>query len=327
MLAVALGVAAAWYVPAFIAGRANALGGVFIDENFGHFLPAKMGGTGEAARPIYYIVIRLLGGVMPLTFLVPALILAFATGAFAPRVRPAMRYQLAMVLAVLVLFSASSAKRDDYILPAIPPLAVLFCRPFPPPLPSDSAARYVPDRSRFHGRCDRRRYAPRRRRYHPLCTCGHTVTRPQSFHLQSSDTSFVAIFLAGMTHLPPPFVAFVTAIAIGATVIASALMRRSPLRSGAGLAILCLAGSMLWTKSSNRRRWGTRSLRPFADEVRARIGAEALFVAFMDPEFAWYYGSGVPVMPCSDGRFGTGTGHGGLPGVTPQRTRAIFSAR
>src|SRR4029077_20230407 len=125
MLSLAIGVAATWYIPAFIAGRSDAWGDVFIDENFGHFLPAKMGGTGEAARPTYYIVIRLLGRVMPLTFLLPALILGCLAVACSPRVRPAMRDQLAMVLAVLLLFSASSAKRDDSILPAIPPLAVL----------------------------------------------------------------------------------------------------------------------------------------------------------------------------------------------------------
>ena len=130
ILAVALAVSAAWYVPAFIAGRSDAWAGVFIDENFGHFLPTKMGGTGEAARPIYYIVLRLLGGVMPLTFMLLAMILVFATGAFTSRIRPVLRYQLAMVLAVVVLFSASSAKRDDYILPAIPPLAILFAALF-----------------------------------------------------------------------------------------------------------------------------------------------------------------------------------------------------
>ena len=302
MLALALGVAATWYVPAFIAGRSDAWGGVFIDENFGHFLPAKMGGTGEAARPIYYIVIRLLGGVMPLTFLLPALILAFATGAFAPRVRPAMRYQLAMVLAVLLLFSASSAKRDDYILPAIPPLAVLFAALFILPVAS-ARARYVPIVRDFTaaaiaavmllGIAAIILYA---RAAIPLPAL--------NLHLQSSDTSFVAIFLAGITHLPPPFVAFVTAIAIGATVIASALMRRSPLRTGAGLAILCLAGSMLWTGVLKPHEMETRSLRQFADEVRARIGLDPLFLAFMDPEFAWYYGSGVPVIPRAIARSG-----------------------
>jgi len=306
MLAVALVIAAAWYVPAFIAGRSDAWGGVFIDENFGHFLPAKMGGTGEAARPIYYIVIRLLGGVMPLTFMLPAMILAFATGAFAPRVHTALRYQLAMVLAVIVLFSASSAKRDDYILPAIPPLAFLFAALFTSTQAS-GRARYVPlvrDLSAaaiaavtFLGVAATILYE---RAAAPLPAPG--------FHLQSSDTSFAAIFLAGMKHLSPPFVAFATAIAIGAIVIASALIRRSALRTGAGLAIIGLAGSMLWTGVLKPQEMSTRSLRPFAAEVHRRVGAAPLFVAFMDPEFAWYYGSGVPAMPRAVARSGPALG-------------------
>src|SRR5580698_665755 len=112
LILIVLAVAAAWYVPAFVAGRTDAWGGVFVDENFGHFLPAKMGGTGEAARPIYYIVVRLLGGMLPLSFLLPALVLGVL--AFSPSAKPALRYQASMALAVVVLFSASSAKRDDY---------------------------------------------------------------------------------------------------------------------------------------------------------------------------------------------------------------------
>lgn len=302
MLATALVVAAAWYVPAFAAGRSDAWGGVFIDENFGHFLPAKMGGTGEAARPVYYIALRLLGGVMPLTFLLPAMILAFATGAFFPRVRPALRYQLAMVLAVVVLFSASSAKRDDYILPAIPPLAMLFAALFTSIDPS-GRARYltlVRDLTAAAIAAVTFLGVVATILYERVALPLHGPV----LHLQSSDSSFAAIFLAGMTHLPLPFVAFATAIAIGTIVIASALMRRSPLRSGAGLAIICLAGSMLWTGVLKPQEMATRSLRPFAAEVHRRVGAAPLFVAFMDPEFAWYYGRGVPPMPRPLARFG-----------------------
>jgi Dolichyl-phosphate-mannose-protein mannosyltransferase len=346
MLAVAVAVAAAWYVPAFIAGRSEALGGVFIDENFGHFLPAKMGGTGEAARPIYYIVIHLLGGVMPLTFMLPALILAFATGAFVPHTRPALRYQLAMVLAVLLLFSASSAKRDDYILPAIPPLAILFAALFTSAIVIPAVR---PTRTRHPGVAEPATFedsdlAPREilaarespadretlADYVPLVRdltaamiaamtfigVAATILYERAalplpalnVHLQSSDTSFAGIFLTGMAHLPPPFVAFATAIAIGATVVASALMRRSPLRTGVGLAIICLAGSMLWTGVLKPQEMSTRSLRPFAEEVDRRVGAAPLFVAFMDPEFAWYYGRGVPPMPRAVARSGPAPG-------------------
>ena len=311
ILLIALAVAAAWYVPAFIAGRSDAWGGVFIDENFGHFLPAKMGGTGEAARPMYYTVIRLIGGMMPLSFFLPALVLAFAVRAFSPPVRPAMRDQLAMVLAVVVLFSASSAKRDDYILPAIPPLAILFAALF-------TSAIAVPE-----GPGLRARYVAIVRDLTAaaiaavmLLGIAATIVYARAgarlgelgAHLQSSDASFAAIFLTGMTHHPPPFVAFITAIAIGAIVVASALSRRSPLRTGTGLAILCLAGSMLWTGVLKPQEARTRSLRPFAEEVRARVGTAPLFLAFMDPEFVWYYGSGVPALPRPTARSGPALG-------------------
>ena len=61
---------------------------------------------------------------------VPALALAFTRSGFAPPIRKPMLFQLAMVAAVVLLFSVSSAKRDDYILPALPPLAILFATLF-----------------------------------------------------------------------------------------------------------------------------------------------------------------------------------------------------
>ncbi|MBI3759959.1 MAG: glycosyltransferase family 39 protein [Deltaproteobacteria bacterium] len=299
LILIAIAVAAVWYVPAFIAGRNDSWSGVFVDENFGHFLPAKMGGTGEAARPIYYIVARLFGGILPLTFLLPALILAFASSAFSPNVRPAMRYQLAMVLAVILLFTASSAKRDDYILPAIPPLAILF------------AALFTQAIAVFEGHTSRARHVPIVRDITVAAIAAamllgvivatvyaHAGVHPAELgaHLQSSDASFVTIFLAGLRRLSPRFVGFITGVGIGAIVIASALSRHSPIRSGAGLAVICIAGSTLWTGALKPQLLRTRTIGPFAAEVRTRVGAAPLYVAFMDPEFAWYYGSGVPAV-------------------------------
>jgi 4-amino-4-deoxy-L-arabinose transferase-like glycosyltransferase len=306
--AIAFAVAAAWYVPAFIAGRSSAWGGVFIDENFGHFLPARLGGTGEAARPLYYIVMRLLGGMMPLSFLLPALALAFAERAFAPPARRAMLCQLALALAVIVLFSASSAKRDDYILPAIPPFAILFAALFTGAIAAPANGGAAPDGVALRAA----RYAPIVRdltavaiAFVMLLGVAATIFFARAgasldtlrAHLQSSDASFAAIFLTGMSHLRPTFVAFATAVAIGATVAVSGFARNAPVRTGGGLAILCLAGSMLWTGVLKPQVARTRSLRPFAAEVKARVGAAPLYLAFIDPEFAWYYGSGVPPLP------------------------------
>ena len=324
-IAIALATAATWYIPAFGAGRADAWSGVFIDENFGHFLPARMGGTGEAARPIYYIVIRLLGGTMPLSFLLPALALAFAHRAFAPAARPAMRYQLALALAVVALFSASSAKRDDYILPAIPPLAILFAGLFSGALcaPENSPASRAPAASGDDGRAQRRAIFPVLRDLTALAIAlamllgvalaisfaraGRSL-EGLGWHLHSSDASFADIFLTGMTHLRPPFVAFATAVVIGATLVISGCARRAPLRTGTGLVALCLAGSMLWTGLLKPEVARTRSLGPFAAKVKARVGSAPLYLAFMDPEFAWYYGSGVPPLPRAVARTGPDPG-------------------
>ena len=88
-------------------------------------MPARLGGTGESYRPFYYIGARLLGGAFPMTLLIVPAALAFYTGQIAAEKRRAVIYQVSMSIAVLAFFSIASVKRDDYILPAIPGIAIL----------------------------------------------------------------------------------------------------------------------------------------------------------------------------------------------------------
>jgi 4-amino-4-deoxy-L-arabinose transferase-like glycosyltransferase len=315
VLALAIGIAAAWYVPAFLAGRASGLTAVFVDENFGHFMPASMGGTGEAVRPVYYILLRLLGGAMPLTFLLPALPMAFVYRAFPIQSRKPLEFQLAMVLAVLLLFSAASAKRDDYILPALPPLAILFAALFTEPATVAVAGAASPASKR-------REYAARIRdatvALIALAMIAGTAAallffrrggNPAGlgFRPNSADASYAAIFADGLAHLTPPFIFFTLAVTAGSTIVFAALWRRCAIMSGAGLAILCLAGSILWTGTLRPAEARTRSLAAFAAAVRSRVNGP-LYVAWDDPEFAWYYGRGVPALPREIARSGPSPG-------------------
>src|SRR3984893_10583742 len=75
MVSIALIVGACWYVPVFIEGG-RPVTDVFLSENFGHFMPSALGGTGEASRPIWYIGARMFGGALPLSALVVALAIA-----------------------------------------------------------------------------------------------------------------------------------------------------------------------------------------------------------------------------------------------------------
>src|SRR5271170_8281099 len=124
VVAIAVAIGALWYVPVTIVGGHKIVRIIFA-ENFGHFMPAKLGGTGESYRPFYFIAARLLGGALPMTLLIVPAALAFYTGEISTEKRRPVIYQVSMSLAVLLFFSIASVKRDDYILPALPGIAIL----------------------------------------------------------------------------------------------------------------------------------------------------------------------------------------------------------
>ncbi|HKV55858.1 MAG TPA: hypothetical protein VJN94_14595 [Candidatus Binataceae bacterium] len=301
-LAIALAIAACWYVPAFAYGRSSDFAGVFIRENLGHFMPASAGGTGEAARPFYYIVTRTIDAALPLSLLIPALIFAMFSSSFATNASRGMLYQLAMLLAVILLFSLASAKRDDYVLPALPPMAIVFA-------------------GLFAGRSDKpeaqseSEYAANIRDF-TVATIAFAMLAGTlaifaymktgggiawfGTHLQSSDASYAAIFAYGLARFSPALMGFVLAMIAGASVCCAGLWYRRSLITGAGLAIICIAGTVLWTGTMRPAEAATRTLATFAAEVRARVGADpAIYVAHDNPGFAWYYGGTVPALPLS----------------------------
>jgi hypothetical protein len=260
-------------------------------------MPAIMGGTGEAARPIYYVAIRLMGGMLPLSLLTPALMLAIVGDDSGEERRAAFRYQLALAISVLTLFSIASAKRDDYILPAIPSLAILFATLF----------------SEGRGTLTTiARYAAVIRDVTVAMICGVMLVGTLALFLlmrlggdwghialrmESSDASYAAIFTHGLAHLSLPYALFVAALAAGATMSFAGIWRRRPAWSGAALGLIAVAGSLLWTGVIRPAEARTRSVAPFAAAVRGRVGAGQLYVAYDDPEFAYYAGWGVPALP------------------------------
>ncbi|HXD90074.1 MAG TPA: hypothetical protein VNU00_03360, partial [Candidatus Binataceae bacterium] len=208
-------------------------------------------------------------------------------------------FQLAMVLAVLLFFSIASAKRDDYILPALPSLAILFAALFTAlPAGGDgrrSSAAIVRDVTSVV--------------ITSLILCGTAavtaiVCAGLSFgglgaHLQSSDASYAAIFAHGLAHPSLPFIVFDVAIGIGAIIAIAGVRRGTALSVGAGLAVVCVAGSVLWNGGVRPIAARSRSQVKFAAQVRALTGSSPIYVAYFDPEFAWYYGPEAPPLPAA----------------------------
>jgi 4-amino-4-deoxy-L-arabinose transferase-like glycosyltransferase len=292
VLALSLAVACTWYVPALMAGSANNLDKVFFQENLGHFLPAGAGGTGEAARPFYYMALRVIGGSLPLSLLIPAVALSCPN--YAKNVRHELLYQLAMALAVLLLFSLASAKRDDYVLPALPPLAILFAAQF---VLTDSGTQRLA--ARFRDAAVTGAATTILLGSVALLISGRddAVLHMLGGRLASSDESYAAIFTYGIAHFHLPFVVFLVMVLAGAGLALAGVYYAHPPSSGAGFGLVSVAITTLWIGTLKPLEASTRSVAVFAQKVRAQVTDAPIFVAHPDPEFAWYFGRGVPMIP------------------------------
>jgi hypothetical protein len=286
--AVALGVAALWYVPAALIGGAE-YRAVLFDENLGHFLPERLGGTGEAARPVYHIVIRAIGGALPCVLLIPSAVLAIGGGDLDPRARRAVLYQASLTLAVIAFFSLASTKRDDYILPALPGIAILAAAPFALLKPQSAAAR-LRDVT-----CLVAAAAVALAALASLVwlTFGPGLPIPESLH--SSDRAFAEVYVSGFEGYRLPCLLF-TAAAIAAFVLAIVgSAKRRAILSGAGLALAGIACSMLWTAELKPSVAQLRTLKPFAAKLRERVGNAPVYVVRgHNYELSFYYGAPVP---------------------------------
>ncbi len=296
ILAIALAVGACWYVPASVAGGAHFFE-IFVKENYGHFLPRAMGGTGEAARPIYYIALRMFGGMMPISFLLPALLVAIWTGAFEERGRKAVFYQLTFALTVLIFFSIASAKRDDYILPALPSLAVGFAALFTI-LKKSAAERGL-------------RWAAVLRDVTVAGTVAVMATgifgvwlfeafgdrlNLARFGIEARPDNLTArIFLDHARNFSPAFaMIFIAAIAAVALVWIGS-RRRSAHFFGAALATLSLAGVLLFTAALRPEADLRRTLEFAARDITRIVGDKPLYiVAGRNYELSYYCRKAIP---------------------------------
>jgi 4-amino-4-deoxy-L-arabinose transferase-like glycosyltransferase len=290
-LAVAIAVAACWYVPAMIVGGRQFFGIQFAQEDIGHFLPKAFGGTGEAARPFYYIAVRLFGATLPLSLLIAALAVAFASGAFRREARRPILFQLSLTLAVLVLFSVASSKRDDYILPGIPGLAIAFAALF--------SCRDATERGAAAIVADWTAGAIAGVVLAAVAVAVVVARRDIggfSAHLQSSDAAYLALLVGGLRRRDVRLAVFLMASAIGAVVISGGLARRRELWIGAGLAVLGLAGVSLFTGTLRPELARARTLKMFAAEARREAdGSPVRVLGGPNYEMSFYYGRAVPV--------------------------------
>jgi 4-amino-4-deoxy-L-arabinose transferase-like glycosyltransferase len=278
-LAIAIAIGTLWYVPAVIVGGHKILR-IILAENLGHFMPVKLGGTGESSRPFYFIGARLLGGAFPMTLLILPAALAFYTGEIAAEKRRAVIYQVSMSLAVLLFFSIASVKRDDYILPAIPGIAILCASVFA--LARRGAAAKLRDvivvvfaLGSF------------------LLALSVPLFRGHTLHvnLQSSDADYLAIF----QHMGGWLLVFFAAVFVAEAITIFALVRRRTLLVGGAFGLLGLLLSLFWTTRLRPALADERSVKSFVPTIEANVKGDQLCIASgINYELSYYYGAAVP---------------------------------
>jgi len=301
VLAMAIACGAIWYVPAALTGGQKILRIIFA-ENFGHFMPTKLGGTGESYRPFYFIAARLLGGAFPMTLLIAPAALAFYTGEIPTAKRRAVIYQASMPLAVLLFFSIASVKRDDYILPALPGIAIMCAAVFD-----------------LNGL--RRAAAKLRDGVAVLFTVGsaiafwvigiaaifHVLLAPH-IQLHSSDAALFGLFLHGIEWLGIPFDICGIALLAAAVFAIRSFRSSDALKIGIAFGLAGLSASLLWTTALRPGLAELRSVKSFVPIVAEHVKGDQLCIpSGINYELSYYYGAAVPYLSdprCANGAAG-----------------------
>ena len=290
VLGLALGIAALWYVPAFL-HDGSLLSVQFGEENLGHLLPSRWGGTGEAARPVYYIVARMFGAALPLSLYVPALALALSDGPIWGDARRPIVYQLSIVLAVLVMFSLASSKRDIYILPALPSLAILFSGLFTvaPRLAVKARILWIAAGAIIAAAAVAVVVGA------VFIGYGAAIPERLTRGLQSSDAAYAALVVDGIANWRWRFIVFIAASGIAAASISLGLVRSRPPWAALGVVLMSMAGVSLWIGTLRPELARGRTLREFAAEVQSIVKQHPVYVlGRMDYELSFYLGRGIP---------------------------------
>jgi 4-amino-4-deoxy-L-arabinose transferase-like glycosyltransferase len=284
---IGVAVGACWYLPWLLVGGRRELE-IFLNENLGHFAPTGLGGTGEASRPFWYPTARLIGGANPLILLVPATLAGFATGEVsAPQRRPLL-FQASLVAAVIVFFSLANAKRDDYILPALPGVAILSAAAFGMKEPARGFAGGARIRD---GVCGLIAFAT----LLAVALALVTARKSPDLSLQSSDAALMTILERGIGARSAPFMLLLAVSALAAVGAFVLLFRGSIGLVGAMIGVISLAGVTLMDAVVRPELAWARSYKSFVAEIRGRIDGHPLFVMHdADFELAFYYGGAVP---------------------------------
>ena len=295
LLLIAFLVAAPWYIAA-AAEYGKEFTSVIVAENLGHaFAVASTAGTG-APHGWTFIPLRLLRAALPGVFLLIPLGAAALWGCIKESACKPLGFHLAMVLAVLLLFSPAHSVESYYVLPAVPSLAIVISGVFAIRAePADTKQKVIV-------------------RFRNLMLVGITVTLlllvlgswvciTHGFGLSavrlrpnSDDWLLARLYCQGMNHPHGQFLLLMMSVGLGAALSVAALSLRRDIYIAAGAVLAAIAGTGFWTGTMRTQLYAARTTKPFVAAIRERTADVPVYTVTQDYELGFYYGYALPLL-------------------------------
>jgi hypothetical protein len=212
------------------------------------------------------------------------------TGEISAEKRRPVIYQVSMSLAVLVFFSIASVKRDDYILPALPGIAILCASQFSLDGIRGAAAKL-------------RDVLVAAFVFAPIIAVLYVAFFPDHaphVKLQSSDSAYFEIFksIGWTSPIADLFDVWLVAVTIEVLILSRrprSTARTRAIGSGLAFGLTALALCLLWTMTMRPRLAEMRSVKRFVPTVADHVKGDQLCISSgINYELSYYYRAAVP---------------------------------
>jgi hypothetical protein len=230
-----------------------------------------------------------MGSTLPLNFYLVAVL---------PRVQQErtpggmLLYQFGFLIATLGFFTIASAKRDDYILTALPSFAMAIAAPF---AEDDNSSARLANGASFAAALSLLMLAV----FGFIASRYPGILRGISTSLNSNDDSIYASFLLTGVKGHPVRSGLTMLVVAGASAIALCFaLRRSSHTAALCVALAELAALSLWMGLLMPEFARSRTLRAFVLDARTIVGNHEVMIAGgRNYEVSYYLGRGVPAVP------------------------------
>ncbi len=291
-----LAIGGVWYILAWRVWRDELVSVHMMQENLGHFLPASMGGTGEAYQPFYFPTVKLIAGSLPMALGLPALTLALThQWRRGGEHWSFLSLHASLVIAVLGFFSLASSKRPVYVLPAYPSMAVMLAWVFAQASDNRETGSEVGSLCRKAQSLAVLGFGLMLGFLVLLTMKGAFVSKLVS-HLAPTDAGYVMLLTKLVHQRSLGFLAFVVATTIIVAVTSAALWRGLYSVSTLGIGLLALTGVGLWLDVLKPAHAYLYSLKSFVAEIsRIADSSQVYVLGGENYQVSFYWGGPVPV--------------------------------